>query len=215
MLAGDSAHQTPPFLGQGMCAALRDVSNLAWKLEAVLRSRASEALLDTYESERSPHVHAFIELAVRLGDIIQATDPDKARERDAKFKAGAPEIFEFPSPRLGPGVLHGDAAPVGQPFPQPVLGDGQLLDAHIGNRFAVIGQPAVVHGVSDATRKLWQQNDVAVMATSEPALLEWLQRHDAGAIMLRPDRYILGLARKPGELDTVTACLSVVFFFFY
>ena len=209
MLAGDSAHQTPPFLGQGMCAALRDVSNLAWKLEAVLRGRASEALLDTYESERSPHVHAFIELAVRLGDIIQATDPDKARERDAKFKAGAPEIFEFPSPRLGPGILHGDTAPVGQPFPQPVLGDGQLLDAHIGNRFAVIGQPAVVHGVSDATRKRWQQNDVAVMATDEPALLEWLQRHDAGAIMLRPDRYILGLARKPGELDTVTACLPV------
>jgi len=209
MLAGDSAHQTPPFLGQGMCAALRDVSNLAWKLEAVLRGRAGEELLDTYESERSPHVHAFIELAVKLGDIIQATDPDKARERDAKFKSGEPEIFEFPSPRLGPGVLHGDIAPVGQPFPQPMLTDGQLLDTHIGNRFAVIGRPALLSGVGDETRKLWQQSDVVVMATQEPALLGWLDSHDVGAIMLRPDRYILGQARTPGELDTVTACLPV------
>ena len=209
MLAGDSAHQMPPFLGQGMCSAMRDVSNLAWKLEAVLRGRAGEALLDTYESERAPHVHAFIELAVKLGDIIQTTDPREARERDARFKAGQPEIFEFPSPRLGPGVLHGDAAPVGQPFPQPALADGRLLDAHIGNRFAVIGRAAVVDGVSDETRKLWQQSDAVVMATREPVLLEWLDSHDVEAIILRPDRYILGLARTPGELDAVTACLPV------
>lgn len=209
LLAGDSAHQTPPFLGQGMCAAMRDVSNLGWKLEAVLRGRAGEALLDTYESERSPHVHAFIELAVKLGDVIQATDPDKARERDAKFKAGEPEIFEFPSPRLGSGMLRGDTAPVGQPFPQPVLANGQLLDQYVGNRFAVLGRPALLDGVGDETRKLWQQSDVVVMATQEPVLLAWLDSHDVGAIMLRPDRYILGLARTPGELDAVTACLPV------
>ncbi|HNZ90191.1 MAG TPA: bifunctional 3-(3-hydroxy-phenyl)propionate/3-hydroxycinnamic acid hydroxylase [Acidovorax sp.] len=209
MLAGDSAHQTPPFLGQGMCAALRDVANLAWKLEAVLQGRASEALLDTYESERSPHVHAFIELAVKLGDIIQATDPDKARERDARFKAGGPEIFEFPSPRLGPGLLHGDKAPVGQPFPQPVLDDGLLLDAHIGNRFAVIGRPELLAAVSDETRQCWQHQHVAVMATQEPALLTWLADHGVGAAMLRPDRYIAGLASTAGELDAITACLPV------
>lgn len=209
MLAGDSAHQTPPFLGQGMCAALRDVSNLAWKLEAVVRGRASETLLDTYESERSPHVHAFIELAVKLGDIIQATDPDKARERDARFQAGGPEIFEFPSPRLGPGLLHGDSPAVGQPFPQPVLADGQLLDAHIGNRFAVIGRPVLLQAVSDDTKALWQRGGVVVMPTQEPALLAWLDNLDVGAAMLRPDRYVMGLAATPGELDAVTACLPV------
>ncbi|PJI97722.1 3-(3-hydroxy-phenyl)propionate hydroxylase [Acidovorax sp. 69] len=209
MLAGDSAHQTPPFLGQGMCAALRDVSNLAWKLEAVLQGHASESLLDTYESERSPHVHAFIELAVKLGDIIQATDADKARERDAKFRAGGPEIFEFPSPRLGPGLLHGNTGPVGQPFPQPVLDDGRLMDLHIGNRFAVIGRPALLGAVSEETKALWQHSNVVVMATQEPALLDWLDSHGVGAAMLRPDRYILGLAKTPGELDAITACLPV------
>jgi len=207
LLAGDSAHQTPPFLGQGMCAALRDVANLAWKLEAVLRGRASEALLDTYESERSPHVHAFIELAVKLGDIIQATDPDKARERDAHFKAGQPEIFEFPSPCLGAGVLHGDKAPVGQPFPQPVLADGRLLDEHLGKHFAVIGRAELLSGVSDETQQIWREADVLIMPTQDPALLGWLDEHGFAAIMLRPDRYIMGTARTSAELDAVAACL--------
>jgi 3-(3-hydroxy-phenyl)propionate hydroxylase len=207
LLAGDSAHQTPPFLGQGMCAALRDVANLAWKLEAVLRGRASEALLDTYESERSPHVHAFIELAVKLGDIIQATDPDKARERDAHFKAGQPEIFEFPSPCLGAGVLYGDKAPVGQPFPQPSLADGRLLDEHLGKHFAVIGRPDVLNGVSDETQQIWRDADVLRMPTQDPSLLSWLDEHGFAAIMLRPDRYIMGTARTSAELDAVAACL--------
>ena len=209
LLAGDAAHQTPPFLGQGMCAAMRDVANLAWKLEAVLRGRADAALLDTYESERSPHVHAFIELAVRLGDIIQATDPAKARERDAKFKAGQPEIFEFPSPRLGPGVLHGNTAPVGQPFPQPLLDDGRLLDARLGNRAAVIGRAAVLDGVSDDTRDAWRHWGAVVLPATDAALRDWLDSHGVAAIMLRPDRYILGMATSSGELDAVTACMPV------
>ena len=94
LLAGDAAHQTPPFLGQGMCAAIRDASNLAWKLDAVLRGRAQDTLLDSYASERAPHVHAFIDLAVKLGDIIQTTDPQAARERDAQ----RPDLVQFHRP---------------------------------------------------------------------------------------------------------------------
>ncbi|MGC7407345.1 FAD-dependent monooxygenase, partial [Pandoraea pneumonica] len=56
MLAGDAAHQTPPFLGQGMCAGIRDAGNLAWKLVAILQHGASDALLDTYQQERYSHV---------------------------------------------------------------------------------------------------------------------------------------------------------------
>src|SRR6185369_10328484 len=102
LLAGDACHQTPPFLGQGMCAGMRDAANLAWKLAAVLRGGAPESLLDTYESERRPHVEAFIELAVKLGAILQETDPAKAAERDARFASGA-EMFDFPQPPLGSG----------------------------------------------------------------------------------------------------------------
>ena len=111
MIAGDSAHQTPPFLGQGMCAGIRDAANLAWKLAMVLRGSAPDALLDTYESEREPHVRAFIALAVKLGDVIQTTDPALAAERDRKFQAGSPEVFQFPAPGLGPGMRVDSGAP--------------------------------------------------------------------------------------------------------
>ncbi|MFZ5784221.1 MAG: bifunctional 3-(3-hydroxy-phenyl)propionate/3-hydroxycinnamic acid hydroxylase [Pseudomonadota bacterium] len=133
LLAGDSCHQTPPFLGQGMCAGMRDAANLAWKLAAVIRGDASDALLDTYESERLPHVRTFIELAVRLGAVLQETDPDAAAMRDRRFENGA-ELFDFPQPQIGPGWRLDAAAPVGTIFPQPRLADGRLMDEAIGQR---------------------------------------------------------------------------------
>ena len=206
-LAGDAAHQTPPFLGQGMCAAIRDASNLAWKLHAVLRGRADDALLGSYGSERAPHVHAFIDLAVKLGDIIQTTDPQAARERDAKFKSGQPEIFQFPAPRLGPGLWQGDSAPVAQVFPQPVLADGRLLDTALGLNFAVIGDETVLSAVSEDTRNGWQAQDVVVLPARDPELRAWLQQHGVQAVVLRPDRYIAGMAQTPAELDSLCALL--------
>src|SRR6185369_12162511 len=89
LLAGDACHQTPPFLGQGMCAGMRDAANLTWKLVALLKDGAPDALLDTYESERLPHVQIFIDLAVKLGAVLQETDPTAAAARDRRFEAGA------------------------------------------------------------------------------------------------------------------------------
>jgi 3-(3-hydroxy-phenyl)propionate hydroxylase len=207
MLAGDAAHQTPPFLGQGMCAAIRDVSNLAWKLEAVLRGRSDAALLDTYESERSPHAHAFIDLAIKLGDIIQTTDPQAARERDAKFKAGQPEIFQFPTPRLGPGVWQGELASVAQVFPQPALANGDLLDTLLGLNFAAIGEDSVLASVSEKTHERWQALGVVILPTRDPEVKAWLDQQGGRAVLLRPDRYILGVAQTSAELDRISALL--------
>jgi 3-(3-hydroxy-phenyl)propionate hydroxylase len=207
LLAGDAAHQTPPFLGQGMCAAIRDASNLAWKLDAVLRGRADDDLLDTYESERSPHVQAFIELAVKLGDIIQTTDPQAAKERDAKFKAGQPEIFKFPAPRLGAGVWQGVHDQVAQIFPQPQLADGRLLDTLLGLKFAVIGETSLLDAVSEETRSRWQTSDVVVLPARDPEVLAWLKQHGVQGLVLRPDRYIMGVAHTGDDLDRLSAWL--------
>jgi 3-(3-hydroxy-phenyl)propionate hydroxylase len=209
LLAGDAAHQMPPFLGQGMCAAIRDVSNLAWKLEALLRGRADDALLDTYESERSPHVQAFIDLAVKLGDIIQTTDPQAARERDAKFKAGQPEIFQFPTPRLGPGVWQGEQAPVAQMFPQPTMANGDLLDTVLGVNFAVLGEDTLLAEVSEETRERWQAQGVVMLPACDPEVKAWLDQHGVRAVLLRPDRYIMGVARSDSDLDSISALLPV------
>lgn len=207
MLAGDSAHQTPPFLGQGMCAGIRDAANLAWKLALVARGKAPESLLDTYESEREPHVREFIALAVRLGDVIQTTDPAVAALRDSRFQADAPTIFEFPAPGIGPGVRATGAAPVGQPFPQPALADGRMLDEATGQRFAVIGRRALLEGADLLTRERWRATDCALVDDASPAVREWLDAQQVSAVLIRPDRYIVGTARDAQELARVTACL--------
>jgi 3-(3-hydroxy-phenyl)propionate hydroxylase len=86
-VAGDAAHQQPPFLGQGMCQGIRDVANLAWKLQAVLREGASDALLDTYGAERKGHVQALTGRIKAIGQIIGERDVAAARARDAQLLA--------------------------------------------------------------------------------------------------------------------------------
>ena len=70
-IAGDAAHQTPPFLGQGMNIGMRDVINIAWKLPIVLQGLASDRLLDTYYGERNAHAHDFVDWAVAIGRLME------------------------------------------------------------------------------------------------------------------------------------------------
>jgi 3-(3-hydroxy-phenyl)propionate hydroxylase len=69
-LAGDAAHITPPFVGQGLCAGLRDVANLCWKLAWVTQGRASPAILDSYDTERRPHAKVIIQMALWMGRLV-------------------------------------------------------------------------------------------------------------------------------------------------
>ncbi len=206
MLAGDSAHQTPPFLGQGMCAGIRDASNLAWKLAMVVAGKAGESLLDTYESERSPHVREFIELAVRLGAVIQATDPAVAEARDAEFRASGPRMFDFPQPRLGPGVWTGGSPASGAVFAQPRLADGRRLDEAVGGRFAVLSVlpldalDARARSPGDEPR---DGLDLAFVDAPGPEVEAWLAGRGAAAVVVRPDRYVFATAHDEAALRRV------------
>src|SRR3974390_3310269 len=74
----------PAVLGQGMCAGMRDVANLGWKLIGVLREEFTDELLDSYQTERFPHVREYIELAVKLGGIINTRAADVALPNTSK-----------------------------------------------------------------------------------------------------------------------------------
>jgi 3-(3-hydroxy-phenyl)propionate hydroxylase len=209
LLAGDAAHQMPPFLGQGMCAGIRDASNLAWKLEAVIKGLANDTILDSYEAERASHVRAFVALAVKIGNIIQTTDPMLAAQRDAKFLAnGSPEVFQFPTPNLGPSVLTTQTPNSGSIFPQPLLSNGARLDTAITTGFAVIGTRATLNAVSDATKAIWAHWEVKQLIANDPELHAWLASNEVDAVVLRPDRYILGIAKDALHLNEITQVLA-------
>ena len=82
-LLGDAAHLTPPFIGQGLGAGIRDAGNLAWKLADVLALRAPAALLATYDAERRPHARALIRKATLVGRAMSSGTGWTARVRAA------------------------------------------------------------------------------------------------------------------------------------
>lgn len=83
LLAGDAAHMTPQFMGQGASSGIRDAYNLGWKLDLILKGQVSEQVLDSYEKERKAHAQAMIDVSVLLKDIVSMTHPIGTLVRDA------------------------------------------------------------------------------------------------------------------------------------
>jgi 3-(3-hydroxy-phenyl)propionate hydroxylase len=156
-LAGDAAHLMPPWAGQGMNSGIRDATNLAWKLASVVRGRAADTLLDSYEAERRDHSAKMIGLSDMMGAIFSPTNRMVALLRDAFFRAAnlAPPVKRYvlqmrfkPLPRYTVGIVlaparRDRASPVGRMFIQPRVaidgGEPALLDAVLGRGFAVLG----------------------------------------------------------------------------
>lgn len=207
LIAGDAAHQTPPFMGQGMAAGIRDAANLAWKLAAVVRGQFADALLDTYESEREPHVREFIETAVQLGGVIQATERGAVESRDREM-AVAIRQFATPQPCLGAGFhdrqQRHDARDTlcGQISPQPRLASGTLLDDAVGYRFALVVDEALAE-IARASARTRGARGVIIVAANSDALREWLTASGAKAVLIRPDRYVSSVAYGAADLSAL------------
>jgi 3-(3-hydroxy-phenyl)propionate hydroxylase len=204
LLAGDSAHQTPPFLGQGMCAGIRDAANLAWKLAGVVREGADPGLLDSYQSERLPHVREFIELAIRLGGLIN-TKAIAAGLSAGQARDNAPVKLEVKKPLLGPGLALGELPLAGHLAPQFTLGDGRRSDDRTGYRHVLL----LASAAALSSRPAASQAGIAVL-TSEDAegIGPWLSGHGLIAALVRPDRYIRGTARNDAELGRLVAAVA-------
>jgi 2-polyprenyl-6-methoxyphenol hydroxylase-like FAD-dependent oxidoreductase len=221
LLIGDAAHLTPPFMGQGLCAGLRDAANVAWKLDLALRGLAPGALLDTVDAERRPQNEWVIRLAIDLGRVLCELDPKAAAERDTAMRAaGDPPPLDF-APLTG-GLLHRN----GNGSPEPLSGTlgvqgrvagpgGEgLFDDIVGAGFALIarsGDPLA--GLNDRDRSLLEALECRP-ASLDPAassgvrdldgrLGSWLSGNGAHAVLVRPDLYVFGSAATPAELPAL------------
>jgi len=203
LLAGDAAHEMPPMLGQGMCSGIRDAVNLAWKLAAVVRGAADDALLDTYQSERLPAVRPYILESANIANVIQGF-----RSSDHRPERSEPHLGGQFRPPIGPGV-HDDAVPSGGRLaPQPRTPKGVLLDDAVGYNFTVVGAKATIANVSERTREIWRQLGIAVLDDTHPDFAGWLNEFSADVALIRPDRYVYATAAGSVGLDRITDRLA-------
>jgi 3-(3-hydroxy-phenyl)propionate hydroxylase len=190
-IAGDAAHQTPPFMGQGMCTGIRDAANLGWKLSLACRGGGGEELLDSYETERLPHATEYILTAIRLGGLINTAGTEAALRAAIPNAEGATRM-ESIQPPLGPGL--GEGQHRGRLFGQPVLADGRRMDRSTGHAFVLVC-------TDDLAAQLLCPRDVVLVTTRDaPDVATHLGRFGASAVLLRPDRFILGTAATAQEV---------------
>ena len=232
-LMGDAVHQTPPFLGQGLCAGIRDAANLAWKLALVLRGDADDAVLDSYETERKPHVRTVVASAKEFGTIIGELDPEVAAKRDAclraELKSGqAVTIRQKFIPDLADGLIAEDAKLAGCLFVQPHVRavDGRIkrLDDELKGEFAIVTRTQkAMSGLSEAALSSWRKlggERIVIAASGESSrgeilnvvetgqlFADWMRDNGVEAVIVRPDRYVFGGAATAGQLNALVADL--------
>ncbi|KRA24903.1 hypothetical protein ASD65_11045 [Microbacterium sp. Root61] len=221
-VVGDAAHLMPPFAGQGLAAGFRDCINLAWKLDLVLRGIADDALLDTVESERQPHLAEFIQFSMSLGQIICITDPEAARQRDESMKAvraSGVTAEPPPAPRLGDGVHRGEHGGTlswqGRISTERSVEDERFDDVFGAGALIVRGELAA--GIADTDIAALRELGIAVVAFGADAATtgvesffdvygtyaEWFDGLGTRAVLVRPDFYVFGTADSPAELHEV------------
>ena len=93
LFAGDSAHGVSPFGARGANSGVQDAENLAWKLDAVLRGRAGEALLDSYASEREYAADENLLNSTRATDFITPKSEVSRLFRDAVLSLSRRHAF--------------------------------------------------------------------------------------------------------------------------
>ncbi|HYH33097.1 MAG TPA: bifunctional 3-(3-hydroxy-phenyl)propionate/3-hydroxycinnamic acid hydroxylase [Pseudonocardia sp.] len=209
LLLGDAAHLSPPFIGQGLGAGLRDAHNLAWKLAAVLNDRPSAesetALLESYQLERAAHVEAVVRGAVRVGRAMTGGQDVAAALRRplAGLLLRLPAVRERAQRGVAPRYPAGPLVdrrrhrrdPVGTICPQPpvrVDGHHVPLDDVLGDGYAVLADgslPPALRARADELGARIVRLDDAI--TDEGGVLHaWLRRGRVGAVLLRPDRVV-------------------------
>lgn len=213
-LLGDAAHLTPPFIGQGMSAGLRDAMNLAWKLAGVLDGSLPETVLDTYEIERKHHARSMIRLAIlfgaamtgggNLGNLIRRVVTPRWR----LIPSFRRRVMHSETPALRRSALvvrrRLRRTLAGRLCPNAILDGIRRFDDVAAGRFAIVTSVAP----SAAQRAAIEGRGAALVVTQPGSELHrWLRQGGAHAAVVRPDGTVMHAGR---DLPDVCTALPVI-----
>jgi 3-(3-hydroxy-phenyl)propionate hydroxylase len=223
LLAGDSAHQTPPFLGQGLNSGFRDAVNLGWKIPLVLSGLCDATLLDSYFDERDAHARDLVDWAVGIGKLMETLAAQEAGRPNPHPETSQRDGYGQgrSAPPLRSGVLMTEQAAQGYPIghllrqPRVRMRSGETLrfDELLGRGFAVVGRTRadLVVG-SDAAlvaKRIGlrfvdlEETDGPVEGNRFDLVLE-----SSPAVILRPDRIVFGVVDDDHSLDDLIRALG-------
>jgi len=220
LLAGDAAHQTPPFLGQGLNAGFRDAVNIGWKIPLVHRGVCDAALLETYGEERDAHARDVVETAVMVGKLMEviaareAGRPDPHTLPPGPGDGGAPTMPPLRSgllvaSQVGPGASVGHL--VRQPRVKTRAGGVVRFDELLGTGFALVGRSDADLVLGEAGRSIADRLGAARVSLEGVAPIEGeMDRAFAGhpAALIRPDRVVYGVVDEAHTLDALLEGLA-------
>ncbi|QXH33916.1 bifunctional 3-(3-hydroxy-phenyl)propionate/3-hydroxycinnamic acid hydroxylase MhpA [Pseudomonas muyukensis] len=214
LIAGDAAHMTPQFMGQGMSSGVRDAYNLAWKIDAVIKGLAGDRLLDTYGSERFHHAKAMIDISVQMKDFVSMSNPVSSTVRNLLVKTvlAMPFLGRYvregrfkPAPSYAADSYLGMPrrrrhSPEGRMIPQPEVrtfkGQRVLLDDLLGEGFALIGLEIDPRAhLSQASRQL-----LDIQGTRFATLFPFGTRPQGAAIERTSSSELLEIEDVQGEM---------------
>mgnify|MGYP001164914908 FL=1 len=200
-LVGDAAHLTPPFMGQGMCAGIRDASNLAWKINICCKKGHNEKLLDTYQSERSSNVRDYINTAMKMGELLNSIGGSKVSDTVYEEKDGTIKMNSI-KPKLGKGLGNQDDKNRGKIFPSLKINFNKEFD----DLFSC--HPILI------TNKKVSENKLKIRTYSTidiPEIETILKKFNSNSLIIRPDRFVLASTDKNDLKDFSRFYLNQIF----
>ena len=215
-LLGDAAHLTPPFVGQGLAAGLRDAMNLTWKLVGGARRNGVPAsVLDTYEQERRLHARHMISLARNMGRAMTAGGETGAALRRLivprlhLIPGIRAKIVDSETPALRSSALVQRTLRsrriAGRLCPNPVLAGGRRLDEEIGPGFGLVSSVALTPSQQALVDRRGAR---AVWAAPATELAGWLRHARVTAAIVRPDRTVMNAGRDVAALCRILPVFS-------
>jgi len=183
----------PPFMGQGMCAGIRDVSNLAWKIAKCLRDKHSEKLLNTYQSERFSNVKKYVQTTMRMGEFVNAVGSDQITDNISSSNDGTKSMQSI-KPKLGQGLGKKTDKNRGEIFPQLKTKNGKSLDEKFSKKSILLLSPQIKNKFSKKLNSTGSKNYIG--------LSNYFKKSNSKAIIVRPDRFILASCNSLKNLNS-------------